>query len=189
MAKKSASKYALLGLLSWEPMSGYDIKKHFDEFVQFFWSESYGNIYPTLKRLLKKGLVTRRVEKTSGKPDRVIYTITPAGKKDLIDWYSEPIPAPKIRSELLLRLYFGESIPVSHHTDMIKNLHVNLLKAKPIIDNNEKVYKKKARKSKRDYLTYLTFRQGYLFFQARLKWCEEVLEIMEKGKLEPKDIS
>ena len=57
MAKQSTD-FALLGLLSIEPMSGYDIRQNFQESLNFFWNESYGQIYPALKRLLARGFIT-----------------------------------------------------------------------------------------------------------------------------------
>ena len=49
--KKSKTRFAVLGILSYGPMSGYDIKKFYEQNVAGFWSESYGQIYPILKRL------------------------------------------------------------------------------------------------------------------------------------------
>lgn len=186
MAKKSASKYALLGLLSRESMSGYDIKKHFDTFLKFLWSESYGHIYPTLKRLLEKGLVTKHVDRQVGKPDRIVYTITRAGREELLAWYRQPVPPPRIRSELLLRLYFGENVPMSVHINMINDLHHSLLEAKPIIEASAESFKRSSTKSERDFLAYLTFLQGYHLFECRLNWCQEALEIIEKRQQGPK---
>ena len=57
--KKSKTRFAVLGILSYGPMSGYDIKKFYEKNVAGFWSESYGQIYPILKRLAEEGLATR----------------------------------------------------------------------------------------------------------------------------------
>ena len=46
------SKYAILGMLSIEPMSGYDIKKEVEKSISNFWTESYGQIYPVLRNLI-----------------------------------------------------------------------------------------------------------------------------------------
>ncbi|MDH3629255.1 MAG: PadR family transcriptional regulator, partial [Acidobacteriota bacterium] len=48
MPDRSSSRYAVLGILTLEPMSGYDIKKFIETSVAHFWRESYGNIYPLL---------------------------------------------------------------------------------------------------------------------------------------------
>ena len=49
MPKNNNTKYALLGILSLFPASGYDIKKFCDWSLTHFWNENYGHIYPVLK--------------------------------------------------------------------------------------------------------------------------------------------
>ena len=50
MAKENRSKYAVLGMLATGPKSGYDIKQTIETSIGHFWNESYGQIYPILKR-------------------------------------------------------------------------------------------------------------------------------------------
>jgi len=66
--RESKSRYAVLGALSLEPMSGYQIKEVLSHSVGHFWNEGYGRIYPTLKQLAAAGLVTGRVEPGAGVP-------------------------------------------------------------------------------------------------------------------------
>jgi PadR family transcriptional regulator AphA len=83
MARENKSQYAVLGALSMRPMSGYDIKKTFEQSIGSFWSESYGQIYPILRSLVAEGLATSRVEKQPGGPDRRVYALTEAGREEL----------------------------------------------------------------------------------------------------------
>ena len=69
----------LLGLLNVEPMSGYDLGQTIRGSIGHFWNESYGQIYPNLKRLAVDGLVVSKTQKQKGKPDRHIYSITKKG--------------------------------------------------------------------------------------------------------------
>ena len=64
MSSRSTSRYALLGMLSIRPMSGYDIKKLIEASISNFWTESYGQIYPILKTLVAEKLVTRTTAET-----------------------------------------------------------------------------------------------------------------------------
>ena len=112
MSSRSTSRYALLGMLSIRPMSGYDIKKLIEASISNFWTEGYGQIYPILKTLVAEKLVTRTTQKQSGKPDRHVYALTAAGRRVLREWLART-PTPKVpRNELLLKLFFGEEIPV-----------------------------------------------------------------------------
>src|SRR5260370_38491835 len=75
-----ATPNALLGLLSLGPMSGYDIRQLIPRSIGHFWSESYGQIYPGLKRLAAAGLVEKKTQRRKGKPDRHVYSLTPEGR-------------------------------------------------------------------------------------------------------------
>ena len=81
MAKENKSKYAVLGVLSICPGSGYDIKKFMEQSTSNFWNESYGQIYPILKQLVEEGLAASHAEKQEGKPEKYIYTLTEQGKQ------------------------------------------------------------------------------------------------------------
>lgn len=104
--KQNRSRYAILGMLSYQPMSGYDIQKFFAD-IAGFWQESYGQIYPNLRRLLAEGLVSKEVEERNGGPNRHVYSLTAVGQQELHTWLqqtAEPLP---VRNELLLKLIFG----------------------------------------------------------------------------------
>jgi PadR family transcriptional regulator AphA len=111
MAKRSSSSMeVLLGLLAIEPMSGYDLGANIRVSVGHFWNESYGQIYPNLKKLAADGCVSSKTERQKGKPDRRIYSITKKGQERLQKWLAVP-PQPEIaRNELLLKLFFGAQI-------------------------------------------------------------------------------
>lgn len=127
---KSTTRFALLGLLSFGPSSGYGLKKLVEESISHFWSESYGQIYPTLRRLEAERRVTRRKDAGRGRPQRHLYTITTAGRQELERWLALPARVEPPRSELLLRLFFGgsTSLPVSRRqVEACRALHRNLL--------------------------------------------------------------
>ncbi|MDA1192483.1 MAG: PadR family transcriptional regulator [Candidatus Poribacteria bacterium] len=110
MARKNTTKYAILGMLSFGPRSGYDIKQKIEQSVRHFWSESYGQIYPILRRLVDEGLATKTTEPQETRPDRHVYEITKKGERELEVWLTEPIESrPIVRNELLLKLFFGQN--------------------------------------------------------------------------------
>ncbi|MDE1177746.1 MAG: PadR family transcriptional regulator [Edaphobacter sp.] len=103
---------ALLGLLTLGDMSGYDMRSLIDRSIGHFWTESYGQIYPSLKWLSSEGFVEKKTERKKGRPDRNVFTLTPAGRKRLKQWLAVPPVVPEIpRSELLLKLFFGLHVP------------------------------------------------------------------------------
>ncbi len=70
-----------LGILTRGDATGYEIKKLFeDDGYQHFVEASFGSIYPALNRLTEEGLVSVRAEAQEKRPDRKVYSITPAGR-------------------------------------------------------------------------------------------------------------
>jgi DNA-binding PadR family transcriptional regulator len=122
MSRRRSTPYAILGLLSLRPMSGYDVRKESAESVGHFWSESYGQIYPALAELTTQGYARRRVERRAGKPDRHVYEITDRGRQALREWMRVP-PAPTpVRSELLLKLFFGDATSAELQAEWVERM-------------------------------------------------------------------
>ena len=81
---------SLLGLLEAAPRHGYDLKRAHDELFRTDRPLAYGQVYATLSRLLKNGLVTVEGTEPGEGPDRKRYAITDAGVTDLQSWLSTP---------------------------------------------------------------------------------------------------
>lgn len=99
--------YVILGLLAERPLSGYQIKKIVDIRFQFFWSESFGQIFPALRSLTAEGLVAECAAAGTGARSSKTYQITPAGREALIVWLSQPVEKESLRLEILLKTYFS----------------------------------------------------------------------------------
>jgi len=114
-----STPYAILGLLSIAPMSGYDIRKEAASSIGYFWNESYGQIYPSLRDLAAQGLIRRRAGRRGGTRDRHVYEITERGREALAAWRAEPPRETSVRSELLLKLFFGAAGSAGHESEWI----------------------------------------------------------------------
>jgi len=106
----SPTAYVILGMVSREPRSGYEIKALVDETTRFFWAASYGQIYPELKRLSEAGLV-EGVEAPRGDRKRTLYAITAEGERELKDWLRRAPQTFEMREEGLLKLFFSGVLP------------------------------------------------------------------------------
>lgn len=98
----------ILGLLSEKPHSGYDIKRHFEEYFSFFFDASFGTIYPTLSKMEKLNLITREAVRQEGKPDKNMFTITAEGEEHFQNYLRQPAEKEVLRSDFLMHLYFGD---------------------------------------------------------------------------------
>ena len=97
--------FAVLGLLSREELSGYDLKRWMGRPLGYFWSAKHSQIYPELARLEEEGLVTHTLVEQSGKPDKKVYRITAEGLEALKEWVVQPPVSRSVRDELTLKAY------------------------------------------------------------------------------------
>jgi len=182
--KKSKTRFAVLGILSYGPRSGYDIKKFYEQSVAGFWSESYGQIYPILKRLAEEELATKSVHKQEGKPDRHIYALTEKGRQELQQWLVEPTSRHIGRHEILLKLMFGKQISVADNILQIEhfqNRQTNELKEIEIL---KKRFEHAEVDDSNMPFWQLAFAYGEHVNRAYINWAEEAiaaLREMEKG--------
>ena len=77
-------KYAILGLLNRNEMTGYELSKEFETTLFEFWNAKHSQIYPELKSLNAEGLIQYRVEITGNVLEKKVYTITDEGRRDFI---------------------------------------------------------------------------------------------------------
>lgn len=99
--------HALLGLINYQPSTGYELRSLFSESIQFFWNATLPQIYRTLNQMESQGWLTVRIEPQEGKPSRKIYSITDVGREELTRWLvTRPEIAPE-RNPLLLKVFFG----------------------------------------------------------------------------------
>lgn len=98
-------RFALLGLLARESLTGYDLTKRFDTTVGFFWSAKHSQIYPELAALTKDGLVTFELVTQTSKPNKKVYTITDEGRAELARWVAEPADKRTVKDPLMLRTW------------------------------------------------------------------------------------
>ena len=182
--KENKSKYAIMGILSMGPMSGYDIKKKFEQSLSYFWSESYGQIYPILKKLAQQELATRSIERHEGKPDRHIYALTDKGQKALQDWMIQPVGRQIGRHEILLKLFFGQQVSL---TDNIRQIeHFRKLQSQKLkeIKTTEDLLKADYKDSPNLSYWLMTIRYGQYVNQAYLQWSKETLAVLRGMKQE-----
>ncbi|MEV4753560.1 PadR family transcriptional regulator [Micromonospora sp. NPDC049559] len=100
-----STAHLLLGLLAAGARYGYELKRSHDERLPRAKPLAYGQVYATLGRLERDGLVEQAGQDREGGPDRTSYALTGAGRDELDRWLAstEP-PAPHVNSELLAKV-------------------------------------------------------------------------------------
>ncbi|MGE0433434.1 MAG: PadR family transcriptional regulator [Planctomycetota bacterium] len=177
MSTTSKTRFAILGMLSIRgPCTGYDIKKEIEASISYFWNESYGNLYPILRRLEQESLATCTVQEQTGRPNRNVYTVTAAGRHALRAWLTEdPDPAP-VRNELLLKLFFGRHLGIDGAIlHLMKFQLQESARLEHLLDIERMVLETSA--SQPDFpFSFSTLRMGIIMSRARLEWAAESLE-------------
>ena len=103
---------AILACLTERPMTGYELAKTFDSSIGFFWKADHQQIYRELSKLRDRGHVQAREVVQSGKPNKLVYTLTPEGRTALRHWAARPSVPASIKDDLLVRLYALDSIDI-----------------------------------------------------------------------------
>ncbi len=201
-AEKGKTWFAVLGFLSWRPMSGYDIKNLVDISLSYFWNVSYGQIYPTLKRLVAAGYATVEEGTRQGKRTRDLYRITKEGLDALDEWMKLPVDLSIQRDEMQLKLFLGgqrdrkQTIALiedfrNQQVVRLRTLEAEYEETAPWMNSGElpddikwlepEGLKDKARKlavQEQSLIFLLSIRQGILKAEARITWCDEAIALL-----------
>lgn len=128
----------ILGFLMRKSMTGYDLKKAFSISFSFFSGLSYGSIYPALKKMETRGLITKHVEIQDGLPNRKVYTITETGRKAFLDSLRSPLAPEQPKSAFLMRLFFFAYLSpderkkiVAQHLESVQGMRGQLVAVQP----------------------------------------------------------
>lgn len=175
----SPTAYVILGMVSREQRSGYEIKALVDDTTRFFWAASYGQIYPELKRLSEAGLIDGRDE-PRGERRRTVYAITADGEDELRDWLRRPPETFEMREEGLLKLFFAGTLPREEAAQILRAMgRYRRALAERLRAIEPKAQEKRERAG--DPYPLMVLHGGIEFNEWFADWCER----MEAGLLSP----
>ncbi len=172
--------HILLGLLR-EPASGYDLKREFDAGPRHFWSAELSQIYPTLNRLEKKGLLRSSVEPSAQGPRRRVYRRTKTGLQELLRWLrAGPVMGTQRFAYVAQLAFLHEAHDSSLTLDFMQQLRKELSHFLSFLQRGEDLYAAAAQDpaalSDIEFHDYLCLRMGVTSISARIAWCDECIE-------------
>ena len=177
----TTSERALLGLLSMGARSGYDLRQLIPKSIGHFWSESYGQIYPALKRMTALKLVDKKTERGKGRPDRHVYSLTERGREELGEWLKAPVETRTVpRNELLLKVFFGAHVAPAVVREHVEVLHGEAEAERARYGSIARELKKSCAKNPQLPYWLMTLNMGRHDANAKLAWCRETLEELER---------
>ena len=173
---RNRTAYVLLGLLSIEPnQSGYDLRKAIESSVGYFWGESYGQIYPTLKRLAAEGLIVKSKSASAPRQRRQEYSLTDAGRACLREWLALPFQNDPPRNEFLLKLFFGREAAPSVSIGHVRELQERNRRMLATMLELEAFAGAQGSQNPHFPFWMLTLRLGIAMTRAALDWGESAL--------------
>ena len=178
----------ILACLTDRPMTGYELAKTFDTSMGFFWKTDHQQIYRELSKLRDRGHVQAREVVQSGKPNKLVYTLTPEGRAAFRHWAARPSVPGSVKDDLLVRLIALDSIDIEplradlmarleHHRDRYERFERLLHKRFP-----------EGQTSPADIGKLLSLQLGLRHERMVAEWCEEAIDTLSalagKGNVE-----
>jgi DNA-binding PadR family transcriptional regulator len=181
--------HVILGWLSFEPMTGYDLNAVMDISTQHFWSASQSQIYRTLNKIELAGWVTQQVILQEDRPPRKVYEITSAGQAELHRWlttFHEPDPP---RIPWLIQVFFAGQVSDEEILSVLKEKQVNLRQRLGRIRAARGISASQFEPDEdpRDIFYWmLTIDYGEKRLQMQIDWMDEVIEkIQNQAYVDP----
>ena len=177
-----ALEHILLGLLR-EPGSGYDIKRAFEEAIGHFWAAELSQVYPTLNRMERDGLLKSRSEPSERGPPRKVYSVTAAGRRALREWLARPPSVATERIEWLAQVWFLDEEP-ERALPFFRALRAALAKELAALEAIEDYWRSNDPRYPDDlpddeFFKQLTLASGLSKGRARLEWADECIARIE----------
>jgi DNA-binding PadR family transcriptional regulator len=182
---------AILACLTERPMTGYELAKTFDASIGFFWKADHQQIYRELSKLRDRGHVQAREVVQSGKPNKLVYTLTEQGMAAFRHWAARPSVPASIKDDLLVRICALDSVDIEplradlmarleHHRDRYERYERLLNKLFP-----------QGATGAADMGKLLGLRIGLRHERMVAEWCEEAIETLStlagRGNVVPLD--
>ena len=166
-------RLAILGLISMQPLSGYDVRKVFETSPMGNFSSSPGAIYPALKSLEKSGLVHGVPDKTESLRPRLLYSLTERGEAALNHELERPVTRYDITQRydlLLLRFAFLDRLGIPRVLQFLRQLLDELEAYIPYLEQVHEETRKQSTLCGR-----LALEQGIEGYRANAQWARRAI--------------
>ncbi len=163
--------------------SGYELSKRFDVSVANYWSATPQQLYRELERLERDGLVAGRVVEQLRRPNKRLFTLTVAGRDELLAFTARPARPTALRDDLLVKLAavdVGDEAAVAAAVSarlgharaklaLYDRMHATMLEGR-----DEDAFLRSAERVG----PYLTLKAGRMYERMTIRWCTEVLAVL-----------
>lgn len=173
-------KHAILGFLSWEPLTGYDLKKRFMESTTLYWTGNNNQIYRSLVDLHQDGLVTKEVRQQEKLPARKIYSITADGRKALREWVLQPPELPQLKNSFLVQLSWADQLAPSELEHLVESYQEEVQVKLLMLQEQFARGNNAPDRSARERLLWRRISSNMIsYYQNELNWVQELGQELE----------
>ncbi|MEU3936891.1 PadR family transcriptional regulator [Streptomyces sp. NPDC029044] len=167
----------LLALLARGPAHGYELKQDLEQLLGSAYPQpNVGQIYVTLGRLEKSGLIEGEDVAQSSRPNKKVYHLTDAGREALRAWFEEPEDEPRVRDEFFMKLALAPQTGLAEQLTLINQ------QRRQYLNTMRQLSKLAAAEDRDNRIAHLLIEGAMLHLQADLDWlerCQEELEELE----------
>lgn len=176
-----ALEHAIMVSLAERPGTGYEIGQQFERSIGHFWSATHQQIYRTLKKLHSDGLVSYEPIAQDGRPDKKVYSLSPAGREALREWVAAPSPIQQLRNDLGVKLRAAEHGDLEEVITELRRHRDHHLERLHLFQRFEKDdYPNPDLLTGRRLHQYLVLRGGVRVEEGFIDWCDEVLSALTR---------
>jgi DNA-binding PadR family transcriptional regulator len=175
----------ILGFLSYGDMTGYDLTQAFQSSVHFFWHVQKAQVYQTLNKMEKSGLVTHKRVVQDVRPNKKIYSITADGRKEFMSWLADSDCVTDFKSTFLMKLFFSGNLSRSEATERLTSFAAECgtyaAEMSRVVPTALKEYEKGV--SGDDSLYWkITADFGKRYIEMCIAWAQDSIDELEKAK-------
>lgn len=179
-------KYAILGLLDQRELTGYDMKKHFEDSLGQFWSAKHSQIYPELKRLTEEGFIEFDIHIQGKKLEKKVYQITDAGKRELHEWLRKKGPIPDTtKDEFMLKTFFISSMDQKEAAGLFSHQPLERTKKVEMLEQKLNVLTEEDPSAQSLHSTqfghYLVLTRAIEREKGYVRWLQKTLEVIDSS--------
>ncbi|MDB1086381.1 PadR family transcriptional regulator [Streptomyces sp. ACA25] len=167
-------RLTLLALLARAPAHGYELKQDLEKLLGAAYPQpNIGQIYVTLGRLEKSGLIEGEDVTQSSRPNKRTYRLTEAGREAVAAWYEESTDEPRVRDEFFMKLALAPRTGVADQIALINKQRRHYL------NTMRNLSKLAAAEDRDNRVAHLLIEGAMLHLQADLDWLERCQEELE----------
>jgi PadR family transcriptional regulator, regulatory protein AphA len=168
-----AAVLALVGVD--EEWSGYDLSKLAARSVGHVWAPARSHLYAVLARLARDGLASVRTVVQSDRPDKQLYSLTPAGRDALMAWLDAEAADD---DSFHLKVFYGQLLPRERLIEHVEAFRERVHERLDVFDRIDETNTNRGH----DYYHRLMLDYGYAHAHASLAWADEVLRKLRRRR-------